>query len=246
MDEDDRAGVRQGCPDTAGQAGPRQARVLWVHLLGARVPLPVPYPYTPSQLPVSVLGPQELPLLIMVQNGLLVSVGGPVGGAGHPSPTASWRGRERGALYPRMWWAHGDVSWPLPQVSLNKLCWFVGCNFRRECCSGPRWAGPAGLTLSSPRVPFLPQTEGQEDLSLSLSSCFLSGVLELDRVARGLQGIGPGCGHSMAPPGAELQGGLAQGVPGCVCAPVSVWDPVERALCVSVQVSLGERAFLRV
>lgn len=51
----------------------------WVHLPGL-CPLPVPYPCTPSQLPVSVLGLQELPLLITVQNGLLVSARGPMGG----------------------------------------------------------------------------------------------------------------------------------------------------------------------
>lgn len=66
-----------GAPQTQLRAGPRKAGVLRVHLLGACVPLPVPYPYPPSQLPVSVLGPQKLPLLIMVQNGMLVSVGGP-------------------------------------------------------------------------------------------------------------------------------------------------------------------------
>lgn len=81
--------------------------MFWVHVLGACVPLPVPYPYAPSQLPVSVLGPQELPLLITVQNGLLVSAGSPVEGgrrgeqgAGHPSPRDIHRGKDRATLWP--------------------------------------------------------------------------------------------------------------------------------------------------
>lgn len=67
--------------------------MFWVHVLRACVPLPVPYPYAPSQLPVSVLGPQELPLLITVQNGLLVSAGSLVWGLVIPAQGTSTEGR---------------------------------------------------------------------------------------------------------------------------------------------------------
>lgn len=60
--------------------GAQEGPVFGVHLPGACVPFPFPIPVPPSQLPVSVLGPQELPLLITDQNGFLVSAGGPAGG----------------------------------------------------------------------------------------------------------------------------------------------------------------------
>lgn len=91
-DEADSAGVRQRDLDTSAGAGPRKAGVFWVHVPGVCVPLPVPYPYAPSQLPVSVLGPQELPFLIMVENGLLVSAGGPAGVLVTPAQGTSTKG----------------------------------------------------------------------------------------------------------------------------------------------------------
>lgn len=63
-------------------------------------PFPFPIHIPPSQLPVSVLGPQELPLLIMVQNGLLVSVGGPVGGWSPRPKNQLEREGERGSVPP--------------------------------------------------------------------------------------------------------------------------------------------------
>ena len=94
--------IRWRHPDTAAELGPGR---LGLSMCISRVPVspfPVPYPYTPTQLPVPVLGPQELPLLIMVQNGLLVSAGGPVGG--WSSQTKAHGQREGvGALWPRGW-----------------------------------------------------------------------------------------------------------------------------------------------
>lgn len=66
-------------------------------------PFPFPIHIPPSQLPVSVLGPQELPLLITVQNGLLVSVGGPVcvcGGGESSQPKGHPQREEQGDSVP--------------------------------------------------------------------------------------------------------------------------------------------------
>lgn len=79
-DEASSTGAGQRYPDEAAIAGSRKAGVFWVHLPGPVSPFPFPIHIPPSQLPVSVLGPKELPLLITVQNGLLVSAGDSVGG----------------------------------------------------------------------------------------------------------------------------------------------------------------------
>ena len=188
---------RQG-PQCWGQAEIRshgcawQAQEGWGVLgtsAGCLCPLPVPYPYSPSQLPVSVLGPQELPLLIMVQNGLLVSVGGPVGGLVTPARD-SCRGRERGALHPCMRQGRGGVNWVSDQAS--SAPWMDGAS-GVSAAQGQGGLDPTGVTLNSCCIPFLPQTEDLEDLMPFPSPCFLPGVPELDLGTHGQHHIGPQC-----------------------------------------------------
>lgn len=214
-------------------------------------PFPVPYPYTPSQLPVPVLGPQELPLLIMVQNGLLVSAGGPAGGWS-PQTKAHGQRRRGGLCAPGGGRAHRDQCFSPDKASSPAPQGFWG-----EPCSRPRWPDPAALTLHSHSCPLPASDRGPEGFLPSSSSCFLPGTLALDTAdtswaaahrptsAHTHRGTHTHTPVQMAPPGAELLRPGLGSVLVCACLGVCVgglgikWGVYTR-MC--VQVSPGEHA----